>query len=36
MTTDFITTEAFKEQFQKLKEAHFQKLKDIIYQVPLN
>jgi [ribosomal protein S18]-alanine N-acetyltransferase len=36
MTTDIITTEAFKERFQKLKEAHFQKLKNIIYHVPFN
>jgi [ribosomal protein S18]-alanine N-acetyltransferase len=35
MTTDIITTEAFKQRFQKLKETHFQKLKDIVYQVPL-
>ncbi len=35
MTTDIITTDAFMQRFQKLKEAHFQKLKDIIYHVPM-
>jgi [ribosomal protein S18]-alanine N-acetyltransferase len=33
MTTDIISTESFKRQFQKLKDAHFGKLKDIEYQI---
>jgi ribosomal-protein-alanine N-acetyltransferase len=33
MTTDIITTEPFKESFQKLKEAHFKKLGKFEYMV---
>ncbi len=35
MTTDNISTSAFKEQFAKLKETHFQKLKEIDYRLPI-
>lgn len=35
MTTDIITSDSFKERFRRLKEAHFQKLKDISYQIPV-
>jgi [ribosomal protein S18]-alanine N-acetyltransferase len=34
MTTDIISSETFKQRFQKLKETHFQKIQNIDYQVP--
>jgi ribosomal-protein-alanine N-acetyltransferase len=34
MTTDLITSEAFKQRFQNLKEIHLQKLENINYQFP--
>jgi [ribosomal protein S18]-alanine N-acetyltransferase len=33
MTTDFITSESFKRQFQQLKAVHYQKMKDIEFQI---
>jgi ribosomal-protein-alanine N-acetyltransferase len=35
MTTDNISSSAYKEKFNKLKESHFQKLKEIDYQLPV-
>jgi ribosomal-protein-alanine N-acetyltransferase len=35
MTTDPISSDAFQEKFQKLKETHFKKIKDIDYQLPV-
>jgi [ribosomal protein S18]-alanine N-acetyltransferase len=35
MTTDIITLDSYRQRFQKLKQAHFEKLKDIDYQLPL-
>jgi [ribosomal protein S18]-alanine N-acetyltransferase len=33
LTTDIITLESFKRRFQKLKESHFSRMKDIEYQI---
>ncbi|MDD5701657.1 MAG: ribosomal protein S18-alanine N-acetyltransferase [Dehalococcoidales bacterium] len=33
MTTDFITSDSYQQQFQKLKKAHFQKMGDIEYRI---
>jgi [ribosomal protein S18]-alanine N-acetyltransferase len=33
MTTDIINTESFRRQYQKLRDAHFAKIKDIEYQI---
>jgi [ribosomal protein S18]-alanine N-acetyltransferase len=33
MTTDRIKTESFKEHFRNLKEAHFKRLNEIVYQL---
>jgi ribosomal-protein-alanine N-acetyltransferase len=33
MTTDIITAEAFRQRFQKLKEAHFKKLENLDYRI---
>jgi [ribosomal protein S18]-alanine N-acetyltransferase len=35
MTTDIISLDSYQQRFQKLKQAHFEKLKDIDYQLPL-
>ncbi len=34
MTTDIITSDSFKSRFRELKEAHFQKMEDILYNLP--
>ena len=34
MTTDIITSDLFKSRFRELKEAHFQKMSDILYNLP--
>jgi len=34
MTTDIITSDSFKSRFRELKEAHFQKMADILYNLP--
>jgi ribosomal-protein-alanine N-acetyltransferase len=33
MTTDIVTSDSFKRQFQRLKESHFQKIGNIEYQI---
>jgi len=33
MTTDRITSASFKEQFRKLKDAHFKRLNEIVYEL---
>lgn len=33
MTTDMLSSESYSQRFQKLKESHFEKLKDIDYQI---
>ena len=35
MTTDNISSAAYKEKFNKLKETHMQKLKEVEYQLPV-
>ncbi len=36
MTTDLITSDSYKQRFQKLKQTHFEKLNDIDYQLPIS
>jgi ribosomal-protein-alanine N-acetyltransferase len=35
MTTDIITSDSFQRQFRDLKAAHFQKMADLVYKIPI-